>query len=667
MQPAPVQLPIDSQKDALSLNALKGLVLDGVHHAKSGHTGGAFSSMDFAYLLFTEFLSFHPDDPKWQGRDRFILSAGHESMLQYGMLHMIGWLPKDELKRFRRLHSKTPGHPENTITPGVECTTGPLGQGVAMSVGFAIAAQFLRETHDQELFNHKIYALCGDGDMQEDVTLGAASLAGHLGLGNLVWYYDRNACQISGKISRSTSDDDAMIYRGFGWEVVEVDGHDHTALRQVLSKTRQTREKPLLIIGKTVMGKGLFSMENDHETHGAPVPDKERLSSKNKFGFPDGEDFHVPETARQHFQRRFSALRQTVDAWKKRHAEKMHDANFAKREHSYFNAPTAEHFPPPKWAKDKGIATRNAFGDVIESWTEVLPNLVGGSADLEPSNMTGAFAKKVKDLTRNYRQGRNIAFGVREFPMAAICNGMALHGGVIPFGGTFLSFADYSRPALRLGAIQKVAVIHEFTHDSFYLGEDGPTHQPIEHVMSLRLIPNFYVMRPADAFETEVLMRRALTLTGPTALCLSRQKLPMLPLSAKEMEGAARGGYIVRDCKDPTMLILSTGSEVSLALATAPLIEAKTGDRIRVVSLPCWELFFEEPSSYRDLVIPRSVKRRISIEAGSTLGWERLIGDSGLAIGVDRFGESAPMEELVEFFGFTPEKVLGRVLEHKWQ
>ena len=656
---------IDHDADQRTLATIKGLIMDGVCKAKSGHTGGAFSSLDFAYLLFSETLRFDPDDATWMGRDRFILSAGHESMLLYSMLHLIGWLPGDELKRFRQLHSKTPGHPENTMTKGVECTTGPLGQGVAMSVGFATASQFMGENHSAKLFEQKIFALCGDGDMQEDVTLGAASLAGHLNLCNLVWYYDRNRCQISGPISRSTSDDDEAIYRGLGWEVITIDGHDHTAIRKALVHARGALTKPLLIIGNTVMGKGLASMEGDHETHGTPLPDDERRKSKIKLGLPPDQEFYVAQDIVAHFQRRFAGLRAAAKSWRGELATLMTDSTFKTRHQKLFERRDYSDLPVPPWPRDKAVATRNAFGDVIALWADHLPNLVGGSADLEPSNMTGPFAKKVGDLSRNTRKGRNLAFGVREFPMAAMCNGMALYGGIIPFSATFLTFSDYSRPALRLGAIQKIRVIHEFTHDSFYLGEDGPTHQPVEHVMALRVIPNFYVMRPADAFETEVLMRRALTLEGPSAICLSRQKLPILQLPEGQIRQSAKGAYVVKNQPAATMVIMATGSEVSLALDAAKALET-SGEKVHVVSMPCWELFAAEPESYRNEVLQPAVKRRVSIEAGVTLGWERYIGDRGLAIGLDHFGASAPMEHLAEEYGFTPAKVVAKIQGHRW-
>ena len=645
--------------DIAVVNTLKGLVIDAVHKAQSGHQGGAMSSMDFAYLLFTEFLRFDPDDVKWLGRDRFILSAGHESALLYSMLVMQGTLPLNELKKFRQLDSKTPGHPENFVTEGVECTTGPLGQGAAMSVGFAIAARYAAATLDKKLFNNKTWALCGDGDMQEDVTLGAASFAAHLGLGNLIWYYDRNRVQISGKIDRTTSEDHAAVFRGFGWDVIEVDGHDLLALRKAMTLGQQDRTKPLLIIGETTIAKGSFSMEGSAKTHGSPMPNEERLKTKEKLGLPP-EDFYLPDSAIKHFRRNFAQRRSEASEWKQRLSELTARPAFSAAFKQRFIDTTVDTSKLPKchWPKEKDLATRNAFGEVIEKWAEAIPHFMGGSADLEPSNMTEAFAKKVGDFNREHPEGRNLVFGVREFAMSAICNGMALYGGVIPFDATFLSFADYSRPALRLGAIQKVRVIHEFTHDSFHLGEDGPTHQPVEHLMSLRLIPDFYLMRPGDAYETQVLMEVALNLRQPSAICLSRQKLPILPHSETAAKDAARGAYIVKDHAKPEVIILATGGEVGLALKAA---EKMSSVAIRVVSMPCWELFEEQETSYRENILPSDCLKRVSIEAGSTLGWQKYTGLQGLNIGLDHYGDSAPAEALEVKYGFTVAAVVEKI------
>ncbi|NRA66424.1 MAG: transketolase [Pseudobacteriovorax sp.] len=642
--------------DNQAINVLKGLVIDGVNRAKSGHPGGAMSSMDFAYLLFTEYMRFNPDDPNWLGRDRFILSAGHESMLLYSLFHQMDWLKTEDLAQFRQLHSKTPGHPENFMTPGVECTTGPLGQGAAMSVGFAIASLHLAAKMESDLFHNRCWVLMGDGCMQEGVTLGAASMAGHLQLSNLIWFYDRNKIQISGKIDRSVSDDYEQIFKGFGWDVASIDGHSHEQIRTTLDQVNSPRTKPLLIIGDTTMAKGSANMEGSHKTHGSPLPADERLATKKNLGLND-EEFFAPAEIKAHFQRNFDARREEVKQWGTELETLLSDAGKKAAFQSYFENDYKE-LPRKNWNAGDQIATRNAFGEVIENWADQVPSLVGGSADLEPSNMTGAFAAKVGDFNREDRGGRNFAFGVREFPMSAVCNGIALHGGLVPFDATFLSFADYSRPALRLGAIQKVRVIHEFTHDSFYLGEDGPTHQPVEHVMSLRSIPDFLVIRPADARETQVLMEVAVQdKARPSAICLSRQKLPVLDQSEENLELAKKGAYIVRDVQDPEVIIMATGGEVSLALEAAE----KLSQRARVVSMPCWELFDEQDDGYKASILPANITKRVSIEAGVTLGWQRFTGDRGLNIGLDHYGASAPAGDLAKEYGFTAPQVTTRI------
>ncbi|MFK7822724.1 MAG: transketolase family protein [Oligoflexales bacterium] len=654
-------------EDLQVINYLKALVIDGVDKARSGHPGGAMSSMDFAYILFSEYLQFDPQDPKWQGRDRFILSAGHESMLLYAMLYGLGWLEEDQLKSFRQLGSKTPGHPENHLTPGVECTTGPLGQGCAMSVGFAVGSAHLSASLKSELFTNKTWVLLGDGCMQEGITYGSASLAGHMGLNNLIWFYDKNRCQISGSIDKAYSDDTEMVYRGLGWNVINIDGHDHTAIRSAIENALKETHCPTLIIGDTTMAKGAASMEGQHGTHGAPLPKDERLQTKQDFGIPDGEDFYWPSEAKQHFQRRFLQLESRVKNWKKELEECQAKDAFANKFKQYF-----EEFDPQKlsrfnWDKSKTIATRVAFGKLIEAWANEVPALVGGSADLEPSNMTGAFAKLVGDFNKENPEGRNLHFGVREFPMSALCNGLALYGGLIPFDATFLSFADYSRPALRLGSLQKSRVIHEFTHDSIYLGEDGPTHQPVEHIMTLRNIPDHYVMRPADPQETEVLLAKAMSLNLPSSICLTRQGLPYLEHDFNIIKQAERGAWVVQDAKDCQLVIFATGSELSLGLEAAKgLREQGIYDRIKVVSVPCWELFWQQDENYQAEIMTDACDKRVSIEAGTTLGWERFVGRKGLCVGIDHFGASAPAPVLAVEYGFTPESVVARIKNHTW-
>ncbi len=667
---------VSHQQDIQAVNMFKGLVIDAVHKAQSGHPGGPLSSLDLAYILYKEYLTFDPQDPKWMGRDRFILSAGHMSMLQYAMLFGTGWLTLDDLKAFRQWHSKTPGHPENFATPGVECTTGPLGQGCAMSLGFAMAAAHHGAVLGKNLFSQKTWVLCSDGDLQEGVALGSASLAGHLGLSNLIWVYDKNYVQLSGPTRKVVSDNDAQVFAGFGWHVISIDGHDHDQIRKAYQEALQQDQKPTIIIAHTVIGKGCATMEDSSKTHGSPLPPEERLKTKEKLGLPMDQDFFVDPDRIATFRSRFPQLQTKAAQWKADFAQRYkQDSSFAQEWDARFKTIKPDTMPAVPWNLKDPIATRNAFGDIIKHWAHTLKPLIGGSADLEPSNMTGAFAKAVGDFDRESRAGRNINFGVREFPMSAISNGMALFGGLVPFDATFLSFADYSRPALRLGALQKVRVIHEFTHDSFYLGEDGPTHQPIEQVMSLRMIPDLYVMRPADPQETEVLMRVAVTLDFPSAFCLTRQKVPYLDLEPQALAAAAKGAYVVWESPAlvkatqtiPDLILIGTGSEVSLALAAARHLSGEgpgTLKKIRVISMPCWELFEAQPLTYRSDLLPAGTTKRVAIEAGTTLGWAKYTGSQGLVIGIDHYGASAPAEKLAEEYGFTSEKVLKRIQQY---
>ncbi|HBN45270.1 MAG TPA: transketolase [Candidatus Marinimicrobia bacterium] len=651
------------EKDQFTLNVMKCLILDGIRKANSGHSGGPLSSADFAYVLFKEYLNFDPDDDQWFNRDRFVLSAGHESMLQYALLHFVGWMPMDEIQKFRQLYSQTPGHPEVGIK-GVECTTGPLGQGVCMGIGMAVAETVLREMfkkqNSDELCNHFSYILCSDGDLQEPVALGAAALAGHWGLSKIVMFYDANEVQISGYTNRSDSTNVPAVFEGLNWHVQEIDGHDHDAIRNAIEKA-QVIEQPSIIVGSTIMAHGTATMETDHKTHGAPLPQDEIEATKEKLLLPN-QTFYVPDECIAHFQSRYDDLKQTVSDW----TSTLTDARSNSQVESLWKMTVGDELPDlncPEFEEGASLATRKAFGTTLDFFATQLPHLVGGSADLEPSNYTGNFAKTYGDYLKENPEGRNFAFGVREFPMAAMMNGMSLHGGVIPFGGTFLVFADYSRPALRLGAIQHVRTIHEFTHDSFYVGEDGPTHQPIEHAMALRTIPNFYVFRPGDAKETAACFEKALELkTSPSALLLTRQGVPVSHKSMDEIKaGVEKGGYIYHDCEgSPELVFIATGSEVSLAVS---VMERMSDKRIRVVSLPCWEIFKEQSQEYRDEIIPSRGCMKISMEAGITLGWERFVGPAGLSIGLDHYGASSN-KDLAEEFGFTPEKVEMKIREH---
>ena len=653
------------EQKQFALAVTKGLVMDMVRKANSGHSGGPMSSADFAHILFTEYLNFNPDDPEWFNRDRFVLSAGHESALLYAMLIQIGWLDMKDIQSFRQLHSRTPGHPEVEI-PGVEATTGPLGQGFGMAVGMATAESILRGQFTElvdnadALVGHYTYVLASDGDFQEPITLGAGSMAGHWGLSRLIVYYDSNNAQISGKVDRSDSTNYALVFEGFGWHVQEIDGHNHDQIREAIEKA-QVVDRPSLIIGTTLMAQGSATMEGDHETHGAPLPQEEIDATKEKLGLPE-EKFYLPKVVVDYFQSRFMELRELVSKWEKASKAGKENADFEALWKIAING-TLPEISYPEFEPGSSLATRKAFGATLDKFAEQVPSIIGGSADLEPSNYTGNFAKRYGDFSRENRTGRNLAFGVREFPMAAALNGMALHGGVIPFGGTFLVFADYERPALRLAAIQQCGVIHEFTHDSFYVGEDGPTHQPIEHVMALRTIPNFNVFRPADAKETSACFRLAMDQKEtPNALLLTRQGVQVLELEMDSIvDGVSKGAYSVMDCENPELVFLATGSEVSLAINVAKSMNDK---RIRIVSMPCWEIFERQSDEYKTSLIPDRGAMKISMEAGIVDGWEKYIGPNGLSIGINHFGASAPGKNLAEEFGFTAEQVEVKIRDH---
>ena len=653
------------EQKQFALAVTKGLVMDMVRKANSGHSGGPMSSADFAHILFTEYLNFNPDDPEWFNRDRFVLSAGHESALLYAMLIQIGWLDMKDIQSFRQLHSRTPGHPEVEI-PGVEATTGPLGQGFGMAVGMATAESILRGQFTElvdnadALVGHYTYVLASDGDFQEPITLGAGSMAGHWGLSRLIVYYDSNNAQISGKVDRSDSTNYALVFEGFGWHVQEIDGHNHDQIREAIEKA-QVVDRPSLIIGTTLMAQGSATMEGDHETHGAPLPQEEIDATKEKLGLPE-EKFYLPKVVVDYFQSRFVELRELVSKWEKASKAANENADFEALWKIAINGILPE-IPYPEFEPGSSLATRKAFGATLDKFAEQVPSIIGGSADLEPSNYTGNFAKRYGDFSRENRTGRNLAFGVREFPMAAALNGMALHGGVIPFGGTFLVFADYERPALRLAAIQQCGVIHEFTHDSFYVGEDGPTHQPIEHVMALRTIPNFNVFRPADAKETSACFRLAMDQKEtPNALLLTRQGVQVLELEMNSIvDGVSKGAYSVMDCENPELVFLATGSEVSLAINVAKSMNDK---RIRIVSMPCWEIFERQSDEYKTSLIPDRGAMKVSMEAGIVDGWEKYIGPNGLSIGINHFGASAPGKNLAQEFGFTAEQVEEKIRDH---
>ena len=650
--------------DQKAVSVIRALILDGTRKANSGHPGGAMSSTDFAYTLFKYFLKFSPNDPKWFNRDRFVLSAGHESMLLYSLLTLVGYLDIEDLKNFRQYKSRTPGHPEMHLTTGVEATTGPLGQGFSMAIGMAIAEVSLRAHLGEKIVNHYTYVLAGDGDLQEPVALGSAALAGHWQLNKLIVFYDRNRIQISGPTSRADSTDVRKVFEGFQWQVIEIDGHDHQAIRQAIEEARKENEHPTLIIGNTIMAKGSATREGDHETHGSPLPEEEIAATKEKMGLPADQHFYIPMDVLNHFRSRFDELHSEEKNWQNT-LDKMKKANpeFAKIWQSIFNDIVTQNLSLPKF--DEVMATRAAFGKTLVTLAAQMPHLIGGSADLEPSNQTRAFMEKTGEFSADNPLGRNISFGVREFPMGAILNGMALHGGLRPFGSTFLVFSDYERPAIRLSAMQKLPVMHVFTHDSFYVGEDGPTHQPVEHLAALRAIPGLLVFRPADANETAAAMQVIMQQSDrPAALALTRQKLPVLNASLTSVENVSKGAFILSGSPDetPDMILLASGSEVHLALAVAAKL---TQFKVRVISVPCIELFEEQDETYKNMLLPEHVRFRVAIEAGVTSGWERYTGLDGWVFGLDHYGDSAPYKVLEKNYGFTPE-YLAPLIEEKY-
>lgn len=653
------------EMDTRVINVIKGLVMDATRHADSGHPGGPMSSADMAYILYKEFLRFDPDDTQWFDRDRFVLSAGHESMLLYSLLLLRGELHMDDIKEFRQLGSRTPGHPEVHLTPGVEATTGPLGQGFSMSVGMAAAEAHIRARIGKEACNHFTYTLASDGDLQEPVALGSAALAGHWGLGRLIVLYDANDVQLAGPTNRADCTDYHQVFKGMCWHVQEIDGHDHDQIRQAIKAAQDESDRPSLIIGHTVMAKGSASMEGDFNAHGAPFSKDEIRATKKLLGLPEDEIFYLPDEAEQHFRSRFPDLRDAAAEWQKRiNARLNEDSPFREQWEAMFGDPGNRTFSWPKFDPDDKIATRKVFGTCLEALSDQMPFLIGGSADLDQSNKTDGFREATGVFGKDLPTGRHLCFGVREFPMGGIVNGIALHGGLTPFGATFLTFSDYQRNAVRMSAIQKIPALHVYTHDSFYLGEDGPTHQSIEHTSSLRLIPDLLVLRPADARETTACLEIALKRNKrPCTLMLTRQGLPVL--SRKLFPGVEqdvhRGGYILLDPKKkPEILFIATGSEVALALDTAKLLKDTP---IRVVSMPCVELFEEQDQVYRDKVLPPDITRRVTLEAGATAPWYKYAGRCGLVVGIDHFGDSAPGADLAKAYGFTADQVASAVKE----
>ncbi len=651
-----------TELDKKTASVIRALILDGTRKANSGHPGGALSSTDMAYVVYKHFLKYNPKNPLWINRDRFVLSAGHESMLLYSLLTLQGFISVEDLKNFRQLGSITPGHPEYGLTDGVDATTGPLGQGFSMAVGMAVAETTLSAKLGGDAVNHFTFTLAGDGDLQEPVALGAASLAGHWGLSKLIALYDKNNAQISGPTSRADDTDIKEVFEGFGWNTIEIDGHNHDEIIDARKQAQSQNEKPTLIIGHTIMAKGTATREGDHTTHGSPLPPEEIAATKEKLGLPKDEFFYLPDDVVNYFRNNFDELNDNVNDWNKRVNDKIEsDEEFKKLWEEATSEYISDDLETPDFSAADKIATRAAFGKILAKFGEQMQTLVGGSADLEPSNSTKAFADIAGEYTKDNRIGRNLSFGVREFPMAAIVNGIALHGGLKPFGATFLVFADYERAAIRLSAMQHLHVLHVLTHDSFYVGEDGPTHQPVEHIQSLRLIPNLLVFRPADAKETAGAMKAALDANNrPSALILTRQGLPVLELPEDEIiANVKKGAYVIyQNSEEPEIILIATGSEVHLAIAAAKKMD---DFKVRVVSMPSMELFEAQSEEYKNSVLPKNIRYRVAVEAGVSLGWQKYTGLDGWVFGFDRFGESAPYQDLEKAFGFTPDNLAEQV------
>ena len=651
--------------DMKAVNVIKGLIMDATRQANSGHPGGAMSSTDFAYILFKEFLRFDPDNPSWWNRDRFVLSAGHESMLQYSLLTLNGLLSIQDLKEFRQFESLTPGHPEHDQTPGVEATTGPLGQGFAMAGGMALAEASLRARLGADITNHYTYVLVSDGDLQEPVALGSAALFGQWGLGKLIAYYDSNKIQLAGPTARADCTDPRQLFESMCWHVIEIDGQNHDEIRAAIRDAQAESDRPTLIIGHTTMAKGSATLEGSEKTHGSPFSHEEIAATKKCLGMPENESFYLPEDVVAFYRQRFPLLADMAGEWSATLATKQaNDESFSALWNELHKPAAERSIQWPEFETGTDVATRKAFGACLNSLIDQLPALMGGSADLDPSNQTVHFRETTGIFARDNRTGRSLSFGVREFPMAAILNGMCLHGGIVPFGATFLVFSDYERNALRMSALQKLPVLHVFTHDSFFVGEDGPTHQPVEHVSSLRLIPNLLTLRPADAYESAACFDVALKQESrPSVMIFTRQGLPVMdPATHAIRAGVARGAYILEDAPDgkPEAIILASGSEVHLAVAAAKALpEAK----IRVVSVPCTKLFDEQSAEYKEAVLPNAVRKRFAIEAGSSDIWYKYVGLDGTVLGLDHFGASAPANVLKEVYGFTVDNLIKRLKE----
>jgi transketolase len=656
--------------DLEHINTIRILAAEAVQKANSGHPGMPMEAAPLAYLLWTRFMRYNPENPAWVNRDRFVLSAGHGSMLIYAMLHLTGYnLSLEEIKNFRQWNSLTPGHPEYGLTPGVDTTTGPLGQGISTAVGMAMAeahlgARFNRPGHD--VIDHFTYVIASDGDLMEGVSSEACSMAGHLGLGKMIVVYLDNHITIEGSTDLAFSENVGLRFDAYGWHVQRVmDGNDLASLESAIHAAQGVTDKPSIIVCRTIIGYGSPNRAGTSKAHGEALGEEELALTKKNLGWPAEPAFYIPEDVLTHFRQMASRGNELESAWKQNvDAYTADHPDLSREMQRCLNGDL-----PEGWENDLPIftpdlddmATRQASGTVINALAARIPELMGGSADLAGSNNTMIEAET--DYAAGHYIGRNLRFGVREHAMGAALNGMMVHGGVIAYGGTFLVFSDYMRPAIRLAALMVVAPIYVFTHESVGLGEDGPTHQPIEHYMALRVIPHLIVIRPSDATETAEAWRAALLhRNAPVALLLTRQKMPVLDRTTlASAEGLQQGAYILADAEGPTpdVILIATGSEVHVALAAREMLAAETIGA-RVVSMPSWELFEAQPADYKESVLPTSVTARLAIEAGVTLGWERYVGTQGDVIGIDRFGASAPAKIIFEQLGFTAENAAAR-------
>jgi transketolase len=654
--------------DTLSINTIRMLSVDAVEAAKSGHPGAPMGQAPMAYALWHRVMKHNPANPNWPDRDRFVLSAGHASMLLYSLLHLTGYdLPLEQIKAFRQWESATPGHPEASHTPGVEVTTGPLGAGFSMAVGMALAERWLAAHFNREghaIVDHYTYGICSDGDLMEGVAAEAASLAGTLGLGKLIFFYDDNNITIDGETSLSFTEDVGQRFEAYGWHVQHVaDGADLDAIESALKAARAEGSRPSLIAVKTRIGEGSPNKVGKAAAHGSPLGGDEVTLTREALGWPSNEPFHVPGEVRESMGAARERGAKAEAEWKARFDayRGAHPALAAEFERSIAGQlPEGWLSALPTWEKGEQVETRVASGKTLNVLAEVLPNLIGGSADLAGSNNTmlsGAGNQSAAEPA-----GRNVFYGVREHAMGGVLNGLARHGGIVPYGGTFLTFSDYMRPAVRLAALMQADVAYVFTHDSIGLGEDGPTHQPVEHLASLRAMPGLSVLRPADANETAAAWAVALENPGPAALALTRQKVPVITTPDQALEGVRRGAYVLSDCEgEPQALLLATGSEVSIALEAQGAL-AEKGIPTRVVSMPSWDRFEVQPAGYREFVLPPSVRVRVAVEAASSFGWHRWVGEAGEIVSVDRFGASAPYAVIYKEFGITAENVVARTL-----